>query len=83
MAILPMKHIEIIAMQEDAQKIVEQLQRLGTVDVTERDPSDVTDDLSLFPTAKSLAQLEKNAQTVAHAISLVEDYSTEKKPFLS
>ncbi|MBP5492483.1 MAG: V-type ATP synthase subunit I [Clostridiales bacterium] len=83
MAILPMKHIEIIAMQKDAKKIVELLQRLGTVDVTERDTADVTDDLSLFPTRTSLNQLEKTSQSISHAISLVEEYSTEKKPFLS
>ena len=29
MAILPMKHIEIIAMQEDAQKIVEKFKEAG------------------------------------------------------
>ena len=53
MAILPMKHIEIIAMQKDAKKIVDLLQRLGTVDVTERDAEDETDQLSLFPTRTS------------------------------
>ena len=57
MAILPMKHIEIIAMQEDAKKIVELLQRLGTVDVTERYDEDVTDELAkkgeLFSTEES------------------------------
>ena len=83
MAILPMKHIEIIAMQEDAKKIVELLQRLGTVDVTERYDEDVTDELALFPAKASLSQLEKTSATVDHAISLVEEFSHEKKPFLS
>jgi len=83
MAILPMKHIEVIALQKDAKKIVELLQRLGTVDVTERYDDDVTDDLALFPSKTSLTQLEKSSQNVDHAISLVEGYSTEKKPFLS
>ena len=83
MAILPMKHIEIIAMQKDAKKIVELLQRLGTVDVTERDVDDVTEELSLFPTRTSLNQLEKTSQSISHAISLVEEFSTVKKPFLS
>ncbi|MBR5057936.1 MAG: hypothetical protein IKX04_05160, partial [Clostridiales bacterium] len=71
-----MKHIEIIAMQKDAKKIVELLQRLGTVDVTERDSDDVTEELSLFPTRASLNQLEKTSQSISHAISLVEEYST-------
>ena len=83
MAILPMKHIEIIAMQKDAKKIVELLQRLGTVDVTERYADDVTEDLNLFPSKSSLAQLEKTSASIRHAIALVEEYSTVKKPFLS
>ena len=70
-------------MQRDAKKIVELLQRLGTVDVTERYEEDVSDDLALFPTKTSLTQLEKSSQTVEHAISLLEEYSTEKKPFLA
>ena len=83
MAILPMKHIEIIAMQKDAKKIVDLLQRLGTVDVTERDADDETDQLSLFPTRTSLNQLEKTSNSISHAIALVEEFSTVKKPFLS
>ena len=83
MAILPMKHIEIIAMQKDAKNIVDLLQRLGTVDVTERDINDETEELNLFPTRTSLNQLEKTAASIQHAISLVEEFSKEKKPFLS
>ena len=83
MAILPMKHIEIIAMQKDAKKIVDLLQRLGTVDVTERDADDETEELNLFPTRTSLNQLEKTSASIQHAISLVEEFSTVKKPFLS
>ena len=83
MAILPMKHIEIIAMQKDAKKTVDLLQRLGTVDVTERDAEDETDQLSLFPTRTSLNQLEKTSNSIKHAIALVEEFSTVKKPFLS
>lgn len=83
MAILPMKHIEIIASQKDAKNIVDLLQRFGTVDVTERDQEDVTEELSLFPSKNSLTQLEKTSASVDHAIALVEDYSQVKKPFLS
>ena len=79
MAILPMKHIEIIASQKDAKNIVDLLQRFGTVDVTERDQEDVTEELSLFPSKNSLTQLEKTSASVDHAIALVEDYSQVKK----
>ena len=78
-----MKHIEIIAMQKDAKKIVDLLQRLGTVDVTERDAEDETEELNLFPTRTSLNQLEKTSASIQHAIALVEEFSTVKKPFLS
>ena len=80
MAILPMKHIEIIAMQKDAKKIVDLLQRLGTVDVTERDAEDETEELNLFPTRTSLNQLEKTSASIQHAIALVEEFSTVKRP---
>ena len=83
MAILPMKHIEVIALQKDAKQIVDLLQRLGTVDVTERSSEDVTEELNLFASGSSLNQLDKSYNMVQHAISLVEEYADVKSSLLS
>lgn len=83
MALVQMRHIEIIALQQDAKAIVDLLQRLGTVDVTERDSKDVTEDLKLFSSKNSLNQLDKSYAMVQHAISLVEEYAGTKKSLLA
>lgn len=83
MAILPMKHIEIIAMQKDAKQIVDLLQQLGTVDVTERDANDVTENLSLFKSQSSLNQLDKTLALVQKSIATVEEFACVKHSLLS
>lgn len=82
MAIVPMKHIEIIAMQSDAKKVVDFLQRIGTVDVTERFKDDEDESVALISTQTSIAQFDKSLQTVKRAIELIEQYGNVKHSLL-
>ncbi|MBN1891225.1 MAG: V-type ATP synthase subunit I [Clostridiales bacterium] len=84
MAIVPMKHIEIIALQQDAKKVVELLQRAGVVDLTEPGDEPGSDsELVIVPTSSIIAQLEKNLDMVRSSISAVEEYSYIKKSMMA
>lgn len=84
MAIVPMKHIEIVAMQRDAKKVVELLQREGVVDLTEPEKEpDPDSGLTMIPASASLAQLDKNLDMVRSSISAIQEYAHVKTPMLS
>ena len=84
MAIVPMKHIEIVAMQRDAKKVVELLQREGVVDLTEpENEPDPDSGLTMIPTSASLTQLEKNLDMVRSSIAAIQEYAHVKTSMLA
>lgn len=82
MSLVPMKRIEIIAMQRDAKKIVETLQRQGVVDISDLTPC-APDETDVAPTSPSIAQLDRHIATTTVAISAIEDRAQVKKSLLS
>ncbi len=88
MAIVPMKHIEIIALQRDAKKVVELLQREGVVDLSEPETeaegeTDSGSELMIIPTSSTLTQLDRNLEMIRSAIASVEEYSHTKTSILA
>ncbi|NLT10974.1 MAG: V-type ATP synthase subunit I [Clostridiaceae bacterium] len=82
MSLVPMKRIEIVAMQRDAKKIVETLQRQGVVDISDLTPN-APEDASVAPTSPSIAQLDRHITTTTSAIATLESRARIKKPLLS
>lgn len=79
-----MKHIEIVAMQRDAKKVVELLQREGVVDLTEPEKEpDPESGLTMIPASASLAQLDKNLDMVRSSISAIREYAHVKTSMLA
>jgi V/A-type H+-transporting ATPase subunit I len=87
MAVLSMKHMEVIALQHDAKAIVELLQRAGVVEIT-RSPDPGDDPKSLEPlerlhTNASVQEFDKNLQRVNAALFALQEYVPVKKSILA
>ena len=72
-----MQRIEIIALKKDGKKIINRLQRRGSVEIC-----DVSDDaLAKRSAASAISELEKKRTEAQNAIVILQRYS-EKKPSL-
>lgn len=72
-----MQRIEIIALKKDGKKIINRLQRRGSVEIC-----DVSDDaLAKRSAASAISELEKKRTDAQNAIEILQRYS-EKKPSL-
>lgn len=72
-----MQRIEIIALKKDGKKIINRLQRRGSVEIC-----DVSDDaLAKRSAASAISELEKKRTEAQNAIGILQRYS-EKKPSL-
>ena len=72
-----MQRIEIIALKKDGKKIINRLQRCGSVEIC-----DISDDaLAKRSAASAISELEKKRTDAQNAIEILQRYS-EKKPSL-
>lgn len=72
-----MQRIEIIALKKDGKKIINRLQRCGSVEIC-----DISDDaLAKRSAASAISELEKKRTEAQNAIEILQRYS-EKKPSL-
>ncbi len=82
MAVLKMKCLEIIALQQNAKEIVDLLQLRGVVEITKQkvkeDESPLTA-LSHFSNQGSVVQFEKSLQLANQALAILDRYSAFKK----
>lgn len=76
MAILNMKRIEILGLQKDRKKIIEYVQRQGSVQLDEMQGEN--DHFSNIPTASQVTQLEKYDSTVDSALEVLNRYTSGK-----
>lgn len=85
MAILKMKQIEVIALQNDAKSIMEYLQRAGVVEVKKHtysnEPSSEGSDESLIHlhTHSNITYFDKTLQLVNSSLSVLDEYAPIKK----
>lgn len=81
MAVLSMQKINICALKKDRKKILETLQRIGTVEV-----SDITrekEELEKIDTFNMRSIFDKNRTIAQNALDILEKYEPEEKEFLS
>lgn len=81
MAVLSMQKINICALKKDRKKILETLQRIGMVEV-----SDITNEeerLEKIDTFNMRAIFDKNRLIAQNALDILEKYEPEEKEFLS
>lgn len=79
MAKLTMKRIEILALLEDSQKLLDLLQRRGYIEVTD---SEETDSLYKLATQSSLSIFEKGRSAALAALATLETYAPRKHSLL-
>jgi V/A-type H+-transporting ATPase subunit I len=83
MALVPMKKVRMLALLEDKEDILKQLQRLGMMEIREIEPGNMDDD-GLVPMQADATQAELEAliSQMDAAIRFLSEYSEEKKGFL-
>jgi len=89
MAKLEMKHIELIALQNDAKSIIEFLQRSGVVEINQRPDkehrtADAADEsLVHLHTHANITYFDKTLQLVNSSLAALNEYSPAKKSMLA
>jgi len=89
MAIVKMKHIEVIALQSDAKAIIEFLQRSGVVEINQHPETDRTkdagsdDSLIHLHTHTSISYFDKVLLLVNTSLAVLHEYAPLKKNLLS
>lgn len=79
MAILPMQKLTVCALKKDRKAILETLQRLGTVEVT--NISENNEDIKKIDTFNMCSIFEKSKILAQNALEILEKYVPENKAF--
>src|SRR5699024_10443830 len=81
MSVLQMQRISICAMKKDRKAILEELQRLGVMEIeTSRMPSE---GLEKMDTLEDRQKFEKQASILDQALDVLQEYAPEKTSMLS
>ncbi|SDM60798.1 V-type ATP synthase subunit I [Acetanaerobacterium elongatum] len=80
MAVVTMHRVNICALKKDRKRILEELQRLGVVEVCD---SQGGEQFEKTDTAEARTIFEKNAQQARQAALILDDYVPEKKSLLA
>lgn len=81
MAVLEMERVQILAMKRDRKKILELLQRRGTLEVREPEPNDEI--FRQVDTSTIRTLLSRNIDTVSNALEILHRHSPEKSSMFS
>ena len=81
MAIVEMKHVDMLALQRDKQALLRAVQKLRCFQITSQQTEE--DDFSPAAAEKELPSLEETLTRIDWAIGKLHRYDTAKKPFLS
>ena len=81
MAVLPMKKVNICALKKDRKSVLETLQRLGLVEVSDLDKN--LTDFKKIDTFNMRSVFDKNKFIAQNALKILEKYLPEEKIFLS
>lgn len=81
MAVLPMKKVNICALKKDRKSVLETLQRLGLVEVSDLDKNST--DFKTIDTFNMRSVFDKNKFIAQNALEILEKYLPEEKVFLS
>lgn len=81
MAVLHTKRIHICGLKKDRKRILEELQRRGTVQVQREDGEDAV--FGRMDTAAAKTRFEKQAERVMEALTVLDAYAPEKKGMFS
>jgi V/A-type H+-transporting ATPase subunit I len=81
MAIVEMKHVDMLAMESDRPALLTAIQQLGCLQLTPADAEDVT--FNRTAPAEEAAKTEELLKRLAWAIGRLNRFDTEKKPFMA
>ncbi|MDD3921850.1 MAG: hypothetical protein PHO41_11855, partial [Eubacteriales bacterium] len=81
MAIVEMKHVDMLALQKDKQALLRAIQKLNCFQITAQQTDEHT--FSPAKAAKELPSLEETLTRIDWAIGKLHRFDTAKKPFLS
>lgn len=81
MAIVPMKHLRLIALREDREELLKKLQRLGCVEVSRAEaPEDVPEEIAADRTGEHTAALLREERTALEsALATLHRFAPAKK----
>ena len=85
MAIVKMKQLWLIAMTQDRESLLRQLQRAGCVEISEPETGQLDQGWEGLtrPDGTALAQARERQQTLARAMEILKRYAPEKTSFLA
>lgn len=78
-----MKSVTVYALKSDRKRILEALQREGTVDISRQELSEVTEGFERYDTAGSVGNFERTAATAQKALEILDEYAPENKGLLA
>ncbi len=81
MAVIPMRRVDICALQKDRKGILKVVQRMGVVEINDSSPTDTI--FTKTDTSAQRATFEKNVAQCAEALGILDSYVPEKKGLLS
>lgn len=81
MAIVEMKHVDMLALERDRQSLLAAIQKLGCFQLTPSDTEDVT--FNKPPAMGELPELDETITRVGWAIGKLNRYDTEKKRLMA
>ena len=85
MAIVKMKQLRLIAMTQDRESLLRQLQRAGCVEISEPETGQLDQGWEGLtrPDGTALAQARERQQTLTRAMEILKRYAPEKNQLLS
>ncbi|NLI20348.1 MAG: V-type ATP synthase subunit I [Clostridiales bacterium] len=81
MAIVEMKHVDMLALEKDKQPLLRAIQKLGCFQLVQADSEDVN--FSRAPAVATLPSLEETITRLGWAIGKLHRYDTTKKPLMA
>ncbi len=78
-----MKSVTVYALKSDRKKILEHLQRQGTVDISRQELIEVTEGFERYDTSGSVGNFERTAATAQKAVEILSEYAPESKGLLA
>ena len=78
-----MKSVTVFALRQERKKIIEYLQRQGTVDITRMETENAEDGFEKIETAQSANSFERSAAVAERAVDILSEYVPKKTGLLS
>lgn len=83
MAIVKMKKLRLLALRSQQAELLDRLQKFGCVQIEPPKPAEPEESALVLPDAGGLEDARRNKAAIERALTLLDKYAPEKKPFFS